>query len=148
MRPFLDTICLSYLSIGFSFFHNIGCNLWNAIAHIRNLSISHINVHLTLVQSHHTTISIFERSKGFNVRPIYALSTGLANSLNHLFVYESMGFEAFIFAHCHVKEKLKLCQYVTLVINILSIYLHPGCVFKPKSWTYIKVFNHSKKCTW
>ena len=52
--PFLDTICLSYLAIGFSFFHNISCNLWNAIiAHIRNLQ-SHIFTLISLWFNHIT----------------------------------------------------------------------------------------------
>jgi hypothetical protein len=81
------------------------------------------------------------RTKGLNVQSIYTISTK-PHLLLKWFMF--MGLKL-ILVLCYVKEKIKICLEVMLMIETLSMYLHPRA---PVVWIWTQIFNRIKVFKW
>jgi hypothetical protein len=64
-----------------------------------------------------------QRSNVLNVKPIYTTSMSLIKPENHIFIL--LGLKLYLAHYLMSKEKMKIDSYMTLMINLLSKYLHP-----------------------
>ena len=87
-----------------------------------------------------------QRSNVFNVKPMYTISMSLIKSENPIF--KLLGLKLYLVHYLMSKKKMKIYSYMTLMIKLLSIYLHPRTPRLCARTQIFKVFNQLEKCTW
>ena len=55
-----------------------------------------------------------------------------------------MGFETLFTTLSYVKENMKMTSFVALMIKILSMNLHPGCVCEPNPFKTLRYLTDLK----